>query len=192
MDKRDAFFLHPQGLVDDGASVGARTRVWAFAHVAKGAAVGEDCNICDHAFIEGKVRLGNRVTVKSGVFLWDGVQAEDDVFIGPAATFVNDIRPRSKNAQAKFLPTILKCGSSIGANATVLAGLTIGRFAMIAAGAVVTNDVPDFALVVGNPARFRRWLCKCGENLTFRRSSAACGCGERYRLHNKQVHALNP
>jgi UDP-2-acetamido-3-amino-2,3-dideoxy-glucuronate N-acetyltransferase len=187
MNRTDArVFVHPDALVDDGAKIGCRTRVWAFAHVVKGAVVGEDCNICDHTFIEGKVSLGNRVTLKCGVFLWDGVIAEDDVFVGPAAVFVNDLRPRSGNIHWKCSPTLLREGCSIGANATVLAGLRIGRFAMVGAGAVVTRDVPDFALVVGNPARFRRWLCQCGRNLSFRRSSAVCDCGLQYRLRSKR------
>ena len=186
MNKIDApVFVHPDALVDEGANVGSGTRVWAFAHILKGAVVGEDCNICDHSFIEGKVRLGNRVTLKCGVFLWDGVVAEDDVFIGPAAVFVNDLRPRSRNIHWKCTATLLREGCSIGANATILGGLAIGRFAMVSAGAVVTRDVADFALVVGNPARFRRWLCRCGENLTFRNSSAVCNCGRRYHLRNK-------
>jgi UDP-2-acetamido-3-amino-2,3-dideoxy-glucuronate N-acetyltransferase len=185
MNKTQPVFLHPQALVDEGATIGPGTRVWAFAHVVKGAIIGEDCNICDHTFIEGKVRLGNRVTLKCGVYLWDGIEAEDGVFIGPAAVFINDLRPRSRNVDAKLEPTLLKEGCSIGANATILAGLTIGRFAMIGAGAVVTHDVPGFALVVGNPARFQRWLCRCGENLTFRRNSATCKCGARYRLCDK-------
>lgn len=188
----DAKFVRPHALVEDGATVGARTRVWAFAHIVKGAVIGEDCNICDHTFVEGKVRLGNRVTVKCGAFLWDGVRAEDDVFIGPAATFTNDLRPRSKNLDAKLLATYLKQGCSIGANATILAGITIGRFAMVGAGAVVTRDVPDFALVVGNPARFRHWVCRCGENLAFRRASVNCACGRRFRLRsNMKVEELD-
>jgi len=180
-------FVHPNALVDEGAKIGSRTRVWAFAHILKGAVLGEDCNICDHTFIEGTVRLGNRVTLKCGVFLWDGVVAEDDVFIGPAAAFVNDLRPRSRNIHWKCAPTLLREGCSIGANATVLAGLAIGRFAMVSAGAVVTRSVTDFALVVGNPARFRRWLCKCGQDLTFQRAVAGCDCGRRYRLRNKRT-----
>jgi acetyltransferase-like isoleucine patch superfamily enzyme len=180
-----AGFVHPYALIDEGAKIGPGSRVWAFAHVLKGAVVGDDCNICDHTFIEGKVRLGNRVTLKCGVFLWDGVIAEDDVFIGPAAAFVNDLRPRSRNIHWKCSETLLKQGCSIGANATVVAGLSIGRFAMVGAGAVVTRDVADFALVVGNPARFRRWLCQCGQNLTFRKGLAVCKCSRRYRMKGK-------
>jgi len=178
-------FVHPNGLIDEGAKVCAGTRVWAFAHIVKGAVVGEDCNICDHTFIEGRVRLGDRVTLKCGVFLWDGVVAEDDVFIGPAAVFVNDLRPRSRNAQWELTSTLLREGCSIGANATVLSGLTVGRFSMVGAGAVVTRDVPDFALVIGSPARRLRWVCRCGQNLVFRKSSAKCACGRRYSRKNK-------
>lgn len=183
---RDGAFVHPHALVEEGARVGCGTRVWAFAHILSGAVVGEDCNICDHTFIEGKVRLGNCVTLKCGVFLWNGIAAEDDVFIGPAAVFTNDLRPRSRNPNWKCSPTLLRQGCSIGGNATVLAGITVGRFAMIGAGALVTRDVPDFALVVGNPARFRRWICRCGGNLTARGSSAACQvCGKQYRATGK-------
>jgi acetyltransferase-like isoleucine patch superfamily enzyme len=178
-------FVHPNALVDEGAKVGAGTRVWAFAHIVKGAVVGEDCNICDHTFIEGKVQVGNRVTLKCGVFLWDGLVAEDDVFIGPAAAFTNDLRPRSKRYAPEFAGTLLRQGCSIGANATVLGGLTIGRFAMVGAGAVVTRDVGDFALVAGNPARFRDWICQCCQNLIFQNGSAVCDCGRRYALKDK-------
>jgi acetyltransferase-like isoleucine patch superfamily enzyme len=178
-------FIHAHALVDQDVKLGSRTRVWAFAHVVKGAVVGEDCNICDHTFVEGKVRLGNRVTLKSGVYLWDGVVAEDGVFIGPAAVFTNDLRPRSRSAQWKCVDTLLREGCSIGANATILAGLQVGRFAMVGAGSVVTRDVADYALVVGNPARFRRWLCRCGQNLAFRKNSAVCECGRRYHLKAK-------
>lgn len=190
---RDDVVVHPQALIDDGATVGRGTRVWAFAHVLSGAVVGEDCNICDHTFVEGKVRLGNRVTLKCGVFLWDGVEAEDDVFIGPAAAFVNDLRPRSKNRNWRCSPTLLKEGCSIGANATVIAGVTVGRFAMVGAGAVVTQDVPDFALVAGSPARFRRWVCRCGQDVQCSDGRAVCACGRRYRLpSNERMEEVDP
>src|ERR1043166_2771235 len=120
-----ARLTHPLAAVDKGAVIGKGTRIWAFAHIAKGAAVGKDCNICDHTFIEGKVRVGDRVTVKCGVYLWDGVVVEDDVFIGPSAVFTNDPRPRSKQNLQEYPRTVLREGCSIGANATVLPGLTI-------------------------------------------------------------------
>jgi len=177
------FCAHPSAMIEKGARVGARTRVWAFAHIVTGAVVGEDCNICDHTFIEGQVVIGNRVTVKCGVYLWDGLVVEDDVFIGPAAVFTNDPRPRSRKHPAEYPVTRLKQGCSIGAGAVILPGLTIGRWAMVGAGSVVTRDVPDFALVVGNPARFRYWICRCAARLTETSSPGlwACDCGLRYR-----------
>jgi acetyltransferase-like isoleucine patch superfamily enzyme/dTDP-4-dehydrorhamnose 3,5-epimerase-like enzyme len=127
--------------------------VWAFAHVLEGAQIGRDCNICDGVFIEGDVVVGDRVTVKCGVQLWDGVRLEDDVFVGPNATFTNDPFPRSRKRPDSYARTIVKRGASIGANATVLPGLTVGSHAMIGAGAVVTSSVPSHAIVLGNPAR---------------------------------------
>ncbi|HEY4442396.1 MAG TPA: WxcM-like domain-containing protein [Candidatus Elarobacter sp.] len=145
-------FEHPQALVES-STIGAGTKVWAFAHVLSGAVIGRDCNICDHTFIENDVVVGDRVTVKCGVQLWDGVRLEDDVFIGPNATFTNDAFPRSKDYPASFPHTVVKRGASIGANATILPGLTIGERAMVGAGAVVTRNVPPNAVVAGNPAR---------------------------------------
>ncbi|MEI8080492.1 MAG: WxcM-like domain-containing protein [Actinomycetes bacterium] len=146
------YFVHSNGLCESPA-VGARTRIWAFAHVLPGAVLGEDCNICDGVFIENDVVVGDRVTVKCGVQLWDGLRVADDVFIGPNATFTNDIFPRSRMMPPEFAQTQLAEGCSIGANATILPGLRIGRRAMVGAGAVVTRDVPPNAVVVGNPAR---------------------------------------
>jgi UDP-2-acetamido-3-amino-2,3-dideoxy-glucuronate N-acetyltransferase len=146
------FYQHPQSLVESG-NVGAGTRIWAFAHVLPGARIGVDCNICDHVFIENDVSVGDRVTVKCGVQLWDGVTLENDVFIGPNVTFTNDPFPRSKVFPDAFARTLVRQGASIGANATILPGLTIGVNAMIGAGSVVTRDVPPNAIVVGNPAR---------------------------------------
>lgn len=147
-----AYFKHPQALVES-EHVGAGTRIWAFAHVLPGAVIGVDCNICDHVFIENDVRVGNRVTVKCGVQLWDGIVLEDDVFVGPNATFTNDRFPRSKKPPEEFLKTIVRSGASIGANATILPGIEIGTNAMVGAGAVVTQDVPANAVVTGNPAQ---------------------------------------
>ena len=144
--------VHPQGICES-KTVGDNTRIWAFAHVLPGARIGSDCNICDHVFIENDVSVGDRVTVKCGVQLWDGVTLEDDVFVGPNATFTNDAFPRSKHHLSAYPRTIVKRGASIGANATVLPGLTIGSQAMIGAGAVIVRDVPPNAIVVGNPAR---------------------------------------
>ena len=148
----ELYFKHPMGVVDPGAKVGAGTRVWAWAHVLDGAEVGCDCNICDHTFIENGVVIGNRVTVKCGVYIWDGVKIDDDVFVGPSVTFTNDKFPRSKHYPEQFAKTLVHKGASIGANATILP-VEIGAHAMVGAGAVVTKNVPPYAIVVGNPAR---------------------------------------
>ena len=151
MTSRSNHFAHPQAIVES-SSVGSGTRIWAFAHVLPGATIGDDCNICDGVFIENDVTIGDRVTVKCGVQLWDGVTLENDVFVGPNATFTNDRLPRSKVYPESFARTVVRQGASIGANATILPGLTIGARAMVGAGAVVTHDVPANAIVVGNPA----------------------------------------
>ena len=151
------YFAHPQAIVES-KNIGAATRIWAFVHVLPGAVIGEDCNLCDHVFIENDVVVGDRVTIKSGVQLWDGVRIEDDVFIGPNVAFTNDPFPRSKQHPEKYSQTVVQKGASIGANATILPGLTIGRNAMVGAGAVVTNDVPPNSIVVGNPARIVNYV----------------------------------
>lgn len=152
-----AFFQHPQALVES-ERVGRGTRIWAFAHVLPDAVIGEDSNICDHVFIENDVEIGDRVTVKCGVQVWDGVTLEDDVFVGPNATFTNDLFPRSQQYPDSFSRTLVRRGASIGANATLLSGITVGANAMIGAGAVVTRDVPPNAIVVGNPARIKGYV----------------------------------
>ena len=150
-------FIHPSSDVQS-KQIGEGTRVWQYVVILPGAVIGRDGNICSHCFIENQVVVGDRVTVKCGVQLWDGVTLEDDVFVGPNATFTNDREPRSRNASATLLPTLVKKGASIGANATILPGFTIGEGAMVGAGAVVTKDVPPRTLVVGNPARVVRAL----------------------------------
>jgi acetyltransferase-like isoleucine patch superfamily enzyme/dTDP-4-dehydrorhamnose 3,5-epimerase-like enzyme len=150
--RKRLYFKHKHAIVES-RNVGKGTKVWAFAHILPGAVVGSNCNICDHTFIENDVCIGDRVTIKCGVQLWDGVVLEDDVFVGPNATFTNDRFPRSQQYPREFLKTVVRRGASIGANATVLGNLVIGERAMIGAGAVVTRDVPPNAIVVGNPAR---------------------------------------
>ena len=144
-------FIHPNAIVETN-KIGDKTRIWAFVHILRGASLGKDCNVCDHVFIENDVVIGDRVTIKCGVQLWDGIKIEDDVFIGPNATFTNDHFPRSKHYPKTFSSTIICQGASIGANATILPGLIIGKFSMIGAGAVVTKSLPPYAIVVGNPA----------------------------------------
>jgi acetyltransferase-like isoleucine patch superfamily enzyme len=145
--------IHPQAEVAASAHIGAGTRIWQQCVVLDEVSIGADCNICYGCFIEPRVRIGDRVTLKNGVYLWEGLVVEDDVFIGPNATFANDRYPRSRQRPDKWLVTTLSAGCSIGAGAVILPGLRIGRNAMVGAGAVVTRDVPDGKLVVGNPAR---------------------------------------
>jgi len=149
--------IHPLADVQT-TKIGAGTNVWQFVVVLPEASIGEDCNICSHCFIENDVIIGDRVTIKNGVQVWDGLRIEDDVFIGPNVTFTNDLFPRSKQHPEKYTQTIIQQGASIGANATILAGKNIGRNAMVGAGAVVTKDVPPNAVVVGNPARIVNYV----------------------------------
>jgi len=155
--------------------------------VLESAEIGKNCNVCSHCFIENDVVIGNNVTVKSGVYLWNGVRIEDNVFIGPSATFTNDIHPRSKVYPDEFLKTYIKEGASIGANATIICGTTIGKWAMIGAGSVITKDVPDYALVYGNPAKIKGYVCECGRKLEFKRGIAICACGKKYKLDDGKV-----
>jgi acetyltransferase-like isoleucine patch superfamily enzyme/dTDP-4-dehydrorhamnose 3,5-epimerase-like enzyme len=150
-------FVHERALCESEA-VGEGTRIWAFAHVLPGARIGANCNVCDGVFIEGGVVAGDRVTIKCGVQLWDGVVLEDDVFVGPNATFTNDPFPRSRKWPPSYPKTHVRAGASIGANATILPGVEIGRGAMVGAGAVVTRSVPPHAIVVGNPARIKGYV----------------------------------
>jgi UDP-2-acetamido-3-amino-2,3-dideoxy-glucuronate N-acetyltransferase len=171
------FFKHDLALVES-KNIGSKTRIWAFTHVLPGAIIGADCNICDHVFIENDVILGDRVTVKCGVQIWDGICIEDDVFIGPNATFTNDLFPRSKQYLDTFEKILIQKGASVGANATILAGVTIGRNAMVGAGAVVTNDVPPNAIVIGNPARIKGYTTTSsmsGQPLASNSQKLACG-----------------
>lgn len=175
--------IHPTAICES-KDVGQGTRLWAFVHVLDGAVIGSGCNICDYVYIEGGARVGDRVTVKNCVMIWDGVTIEDDAFIGPGAIFTNDRYPRSRHmpeAAGRYLSkenwlerTRVKLGASIGAGAVILPGVTIGSYASVGAGAVVTRDVADHQLVVGNPARVVGSVCVCGLPMRGGRSCRAC------------------
>lgn len=160
------YFVHPQAIVDP-AEIGARTRIWAFAHVMSGAKVGAGCNIGEHAFIESGATIGNNVTVKNGVSVWTGVMVEDNVFLGPHCIFTNDPNPRAyiKKGLEALVTTLVRTGATIGAGAVIICGNALGRYSFIGAGAVVIRNVLDFALVVGNPARQIGWMCLCAQKL---------------------------
>ncbi len=180
-------FIHKAGIVEDGAKIGSGSRVWAFSHILGGAVIGADCNICDHVFIENDVTVGDRVTIKCGVQLWDGVRVEDDVMIGPNVTFTNDKYPRSKQP-FELVPTQLMRGCSVGANSTVLPGITIGQWAMIGAGSVVTKNVGGYCLALGNPARHVGYICRCGKQMKIVQADQfICSCGQKYKVLGKEL-----
>jgi UDP-2-acetamido-3-amino-2,3-dideoxy-glucuronate N-acetyltransferase len=181
MARDPSVFVHSLALCESD-DVGPRTRVWAFAHVLAGARIGADCKVGGHAFVEGGTVVGDGVTIKNGVQLWSGVTVEDEAFLGPGAVFTNDASPRAlyPKGPAGWRPTLVRRGATVGANATVLSGLTIGPWAMVGAGSVVTGDVPAHAVVVGNPARQTGWACRCGQTLPDNLACAACG--RAYRL----------
>jgi acetyltransferase-like isoleucine patch superfamily enzyme len=182
------YFAHSHAIVESG-KIGDGTRVWAFAHILPGAVIGENCNINDHTFIENDVVIGNNVTVKSGVYIWDGARISDNVFIGPNVTFTNDLRPRSKQYPNEFLKTVLQEYCSIGANATIIAGNTIGKYAMVGAGSVVTSDIPNNTLWYGNPAKFKGYICNCGERL---KEKLECPtCTKQYILKGATITEIN-
>ena len=183
------FYAHPLALVES-TDIGEGTRIWAWAHVMPGARVGRGCNIGDHSFIEGGAAIGDDCVIKNGVSVWDGVRLEDRVFVGPNAVFTNDRYPRAKSPPTSWWQTLVREGASIGANATICPGITIGRWAMVGAGAVVTKDVPDYALLTGNPARISGHVCRCSQRLHFTDSMAVCQCGRQYATIKGRIEPL--
>jgi UDP-2-acetamido-3-amino-2,3-dideoxy-glucuronate N-acetyltransferase len=178
--RKNKFFKHPKALVAPGAKIGSGTRIWAFSNIQKGAVIGKGCNICDGCFVERGAKIGNHVTIKNGVNIFEGVVLEDDVFCGMNTAFINDRYPRSHREDAWTLEGVLvKKGATLGSNATILCGITIGRYALVGAGSVVTRDVPDHAIVAGNPARPCGQACVCGRKLGV---NLKCSCKREYVL----------
>ena len=175
-------FVHESSYVDEGATVGAGTKIWHFSHVMSGAVIGQKCSIGQNVVVSGKARLGRNVKVQNNVSIYDEVTLEDDVFCGPSMVFTNVINPRSHVIRKhEYRQTLVKRGATIGANATVVCGHTIGEYAFVGAGAVVTKDVPAYGLVLGNPARLAGYMCNCGIRLKFEGSRAKCeACGQGY------------
>ena len=162
---KNKYYVHPTAVIEEGAEIGEGTRIWHFAHVRSGAKIGKNCNIGKDVYIDVGVTVGNNVKIQNGVSLYKGVIVEDDVFIGPYAVFTNDLYPRAFSRDWEVIPTQIKKGASIGANATIICGITIGEYAMVGAGAVVTKNVPPHGLVIGNPAKLRGFVCFCGRPL---------------------------
>ena len=174
------YYVHPSSYVDEGASVGRGTKIWHFCHVQPGAVIGENCSLGQNVNIAGGAVVGNGVRIQNNVSVYDGVVLEDNVFCGPSCVFTNVGTPRAHfPVHGVYSRTVVKEGASLGANCTVVCGHTVGRSAMIAAGAVVTHDVPDFALMAGVPARRIGWVCDCGHRLD---ETLVCNCGRRYAM----------
>jgi len=176
------YFVHESSYVDDGAVIGAGTKIWHFSHVMPGAIIGERCNLGQNVVVMPRTRLGNDVKVQNNVSIYEGVTLEDEVFCGPSCVFTNVINPRSHvSRKAEYKPTLVRRGATIGANATIVCGVTLGEYAFIGAGAVITGDVAAYGLMVGVPARRIGWMCQCGVRLAVEGGRAVCGaCGSKY------------
>lgn len=180
------YSAHPTAVIDDGATIGAGTKIWHFSHVMTGAVIGRDCNLGQNVVVSPKAIVGNGCKIQNNVSIYDLVTLEDFVFCGPSMVFTNVFNPRAHiSRKHEYLKTLVRKGASIGANAVIVCGNTIGRYAFVGSGSVVTCDVPDFALVFGNPARQRGWMCQCGIRLDFVDNKATCGaCGWTYVLED--------
>jgi len=184
-------YIHPTAIVDKTAKIGKGTKIWHFVHVRENAKIGTDCTLGHSVYIDREVKIGNRVKLENRANVYKGVTIEDDVFVGPHVTFANDLYPRSFSTDWKIVPTCVKKGASIGAGSVVLCGVTIKEYAMIGAGSVVTEDVPAQALVYGNPARIRGFVCRCGRRLVKEKRQPefvlmkCAHCGERYKIPAK-------
>lgn len=190
----EQFFAHPTAIIDDGARVGNGTKIWHFTHIREGAKIGDYCVVGQNCYIGSRGVVGNGVKIQNNVSIYDLVTIEDNAFIGPSAVFINDLNPRAPYPkQGNWLPTRVKEGATIGANATILCGITIGKWAFIACGAVVTKDVPDYAVVKGNPAQQDGWICECGTKLTFTEGTAVCtSCRKCYVKEHTSIVPQHP
>jgi len=187
------YFVHESSYVDEGAEIGAGTKIWHFSHIMSRTQIGERCNIGQNVLVASDVKIGSNVKIQNNVSLYTGVTIEDDVFLGPSMVFTNVMNPRSHvNRKDEYQTTLVRRGASIGANATIVCGTTIGQYAFIGAGSVVTRDVPDFALLHGNPARVRGWMCQCGIKLSFvsengKERATCASCGSNYGKQDQVV-----
>ena len=183
MNKKD-YFVHESSYIDNGVEIGNGTKIWHFCHVQTGAVIGENCSLGQNVNISNNVKIGNQVKIQNNVSVYEGVELEDGVFCGPSCVFTNDLTPRAKypKGSANYKKTLVREGATIGANATIVCGHTIGKYALIAAGAVVTSDVPEYALMAGIPAKRMGWVCECGEVLD---ATLVCSnCNKAYAEEN--------
>jgi UDP-2-acetamido-3-amino-2,3-dideoxy-glucuronate N-acetyltransferase len=187
-------FVHESSYVDEGAVVGRGTKVWHFCHVMPGAVIGERCNLGQNVVVMPGTRIGNNVKIQNNVSVYEGVELEDDVFCGPSCVFTNVLNPRSHvSRKSEYRRTLVRRGASIGANATIVCGVTLGEYSFIGAGAVVTSDVPAFALMLGVPARRVGWMCRCGERLRLADAAPRCAaCGSAYREEAGRLRSIDP
>lgn len=191
MDKKE-YFVHESSYVDEPCEIGAGTKIWHFSHIMQNCKIGKNCNIGQNVVISPDVILGNGVKIQNNVSVYTGVICEDDVFLGPSCVFTNVINPRSFiSRKDEYKKTIIGKGASIGANATIVCGHNIGKYAFVAAGSVVTKDVPDYALVMGNPARVKYFVCECSEKMEWVDNKFTCPhCGKKYELKNDHVEEI--
>lgn len=187
--KNDSFFVHESSYIDEPCVIGKGTKIWHFSHIMKDSKIGENCNIGQNVVISPNVILGNGVKIQNNVSVYTGVICEDDVFLGPSCVFTNVINPRSFiSRKDEYRKTVIGKGASVGANATIVCGHNIGKYAFVAAGAVVTKNIPDYALVMGNPARVKYYVCECSEKMSFVDNKFICPkCGKRYIIENNNV-----
>ena len=188
------YFAHESSYIDDGAVIGAGTKIWHFCHILPGATIGERCNLGQNVVVMGGTRIGNNVKIQNNVSIYEGVELEDDVFCGPSCVFTNVTNPRSHvSRKSEYRRTLVRRGTSIGANATIVCGVTLGEYAFIGAGAVVRSDVPAYALMVGVPARQVGWMCQCGIRLQLQNGRASCaGCGATYAEREGALEQIDP
>lgn len=185
------YFVHESSIVDDDVEIGEGTKVWFFCHLQRGARIGKHCSLGQNVNVSNNVKIGDGCKIQNNVSLYEGMELENDVFCGPSCVFTNDLTPRAKypKGASHYVRTLIREGATIGANATIVCGHTIGKWAMIGAGAVVASDVPDYALMLGVPARIKGWACECGDLLHFTNDVCECpGCGRKYKkLHDEQI-----
>ena len=190
--KEKRYFVHPSSFIDENVVIGEGTKIWHFSHILKNTKIGNNCILGQNVMVGPDVNIGNNCKIQNNVSIYKGVKLEDEVFCGPSMVFTNVINPRAFiERKQEFKDTLVKRGATIGANATVICGVTIGKYSLVGAGAVVTKDVPDYALVIGVPARQVGWVCKCGTTLKFENNYAKCDyCGNEYGLEKGSIKVI--